>query len=122
VRGIDALRRVLPDVTDVRHEGDLAAGGLDVAGDVVHLVVEHLGRVDREPGCALVLVVQVVLRVRYDRDGKAPVGGVGILSPCRKGEQEERAEHGELKSVGNMVHVVVPRGCGAQKSYRAPTP
>src|SRR3546814_6148951 len=56
--GRHALARMLPDIAQRRRESDIAALGLRVGGDILHLVEEEFARVERETFLGLVAIVE----------------------------------------------------------------
>src|SRR3546814_7281346 len=66
--GRHALARMLPDIAQRRRESDIAALGLRVGGDILHLVEEEFARVERETFLGLVAIVGIILGVGDDRD------------------------------------------------------
>src|SRR3546814_13575414 len=78
---------MLPDSAQRRRESDIAALGLRVGGDILHLVEEEFARVERETFLGLVAIVGIILGVGDDRDREFSV--LGLRRRLR------RAEHGK---------------------------
>src|SRR3546814_12648815 len=88
--GRHALARMLPYIAQRRRESDIAALGLRVGGDILHLVEEEFARVERETFLGLVAIVGIILGVGDDRDREFSVLGLRRrLRPAEHGTQHE---------------------------------
>ena len=65
---IHGQRLVLPDIAQRGDKGDLTAFGFQIVGDELHLLQEHLVRIEGEALRGLVRVVEIVLGIRQDSD------------------------------------------------------
>src|SRR3546814_13087115 len=89
--GRHALARMLPDIAQRRRESDIAALGLRVGGDILHLVEEEFARVERETFLGLVAIVGIILGVGDDRDREFSV--LGLRRRLRRAEHGKQHEH-----------------------------
>jgi hypothetical protein len=104
---INATGGMLPDVADVRHEGDLAARGLGVSGDEIDLIEEHLDSVDRESGAALMSEVEVILRVRDDGDRETAIRS-RLCRPRLRSKQSEESKQQDPPIDQSIQHDLAP--------------
>src|SRR3546814_6884312 len=70
---------------------DIAALGLRVGGDILHLVEEEFARVERETFLGLVAIVGIILGVGDDRDREFSV--LGLRRRLRRAEHGKQHEH-----------------------------